>query len=289
MNELKERLFDKRFLIEVIVAAVIIRISGLQIFNFSNVSSPQQSIVLSVFVSYLFGVAALISVYFIEKKEIRKILFVPFSILLLLLTVKYAAIWLSSGSYFPYLPNLSNNLVWLYFKAFFNINFIAILIASFQIAKMISVKKDKPFYAFLLINYITIAFYLVLVAPALSRLSRPSIMNIFVYQFVLYISVYFFFAYAPYFVSKGNFLSNFVRSVYFALRHIGITILLSLAVTSVVYVIPFLMRGMQNITNSQKGTVFYYHTLIFLLPLIMYYFFTSFYIIATHIAKRYEQ
>ena len=286
MNELKERLLDKRFLISIIGAAIIITVSNLPIFHFSNASSPQQNTVLVIFVSYLFNAGALVFVYFVEAKDLREKLFVPFSILLLLLTVKFVAMWMSAGKVFP---DLYNNTAWLYFQAFFNISFIPVLISSFQVAKMAEKKKDKPFYALLVINYITIALYLGLVAPLLSHIVSPRIWDIFLYQFALYAAMYFFFAYAPYFVSRGNFLKNFFKSAFFALKHFGITILISFGVLLIIYVFPFAANGLRNVANSQGLTVSFYRILSFLMPFVLYYVFPLFYIIATYIAKSYER
>ncbi len=286
MNELKERLLDKRFLISIVGAAIIITVSNLPIFHFSNASSPQQRTVLVIFASYLFNAGALAFVYFVEAKSLREKLFVPFSILLLLLTVKFAAMWMSAGKVFPH---LYNNTMWLYFQAFLNISFIPILISSFQVAKMAEKEEDKPFYALLIINYATIVLYLAIVAPLFSHLAAPRIWDVFLYQLALYAAMYFFFAYSLYFVSKGDFLKNFFGSVFFALKHFGITILIVFGILLIVYVLPFMANGLQNVANSQGLTVSFYRALYFLMPFVLYYVFPLFYIIATYIAKRYEQ
>ena len=289
MYKLGNRLLDKRFLIEVLTAGVIIVISRLHLFHFNNVSSPQFGMVLSVFVNYLFNAGALVAVFFIEKREIRSKLFVPFSILLLILTAKYATAWMSVGkAYFQHFPDLSNSAPWLYFQAFFNINFIPILIASFQIGKMVDTNEEKPFYALLLINYITIAFYLFAVSPLISRIPNPRVLDIFLYQLIFYIAVYFLFSYSPYFVSKGRFWKNFFSSIISPFKHIIFTVLVSLGALLFLYIIPFVLGGLKSLVSSQGAASSYYNAIFLLMPFVMYYVFPAFYVITTFRAKQYE-
>ncbi len=281
MNELRVRLFDKRFLIEVLGGALLMMLGGFNIFGHVAASSPQQAKVLSVFSAYIIRLIALIFVFFVETKKLREKLFVPFSVLLLLLTVAYALRWMSIGG-MPFSNALSNDTAWLYVRALFNINFIPLLIASFQVAKIVESRKEMPFYALLLTNYIAIVFYLVITGGFMTRLSNPRISDIFFYQFLFYFAVYFLFAYAPYFVSKGNFLKEFLLSVRFAFARFFATFFLSFFVVIFLYAFPFVLGGLRSVSPSWNHPVFY----AFLLPIVMFYFFPAFYIITSVIAKR---
>ncbi len=251
MNGIRNNLFDRRFIAEVLIAAGYAIINGaflgkLGSFLEKAASSPQAGKVLFVFVQYLVLAAFLFAIFAVERAEVRRSLFGGFSVLILLLTLRYMLKWFYLGaSAFPgKIPNLNESLPWLDVMAFLNVSYIPILISSLQVAKIVEGDREKPLYALLVFNFTLVAVYLFLFAPFFAKNQQNMTTGLIVfYQFLVYFSVYFLFAYSPFFVSSGYFWKRIVESFGFAFKKFLFTALLSAGLVVLIYLIPFGIYG----------------------------------------------
>ena len=278
MEELKARLLDKRFLIEVIVVTILT--IAMQFFangKFINslTPSPQGKLILMYFMRYLFTAATLVSVYFIEGREIRSALFVPFSILLLIVTFYYSASWFES--YAVYYGSLAlrhfvHSTVFYYIKAFAHIQAVPILITSMQLAKVVKKEKAKPFYGVLFIQYLFIVVNVFLMGRILIGLKHPSAFEVTLYQFIEYTIIYLLFAFVPYFVSRGNFWKGIWNGIVYAFKRFGLALWVSALFVFIILFIPAFVMNMGNnaqtlTTYSTARALMYFFTFfIFYLP-----------------------
>ncbi len=292
MNELRTRLSDGRFLAEVMIATLYAITSGLFLRRLSAflqkaASSPQAGNVLAVFIEYLVLVGFLTAIYAVETPELRRSLFTPFSILILIVTLKYMLKWFYLGaSAFPgKLPKLNSSLPWLEIMAFLNISYIPVLIASLQVAKIVPKDKEKPFYAILLFNFAFTAVYLFALSPILVH--NQAHLNtglIIFYQFVFYLAVYFLFAFSPYFVSSGEFWKRLAKSFSYAFRRFFFVFLFSALVVFIVYILPFGIYRAGYGTNSYAVYVASKWAIV-LFSAVTYYVFPAYFIIMSVKAK----
>jgi hypothetical protein len=292
MSELRKRLFDKRFLTEVAIAVIYAIVNGLFLRRLSaflqkTASSPQAGNVLAVFIEYLVLVGFLAAIYAVETPELRRSLFTPFSVLILIVTLKYMLKWFYIGaSAFPgKLPKLNSSLPWLEIMAFLNISYIPVLIASLQISKIVSGDKEKPFYALLIFNFTFTAVYLFVLSPIIVRnQAHLNTSLIIFYQFVFYLAVYFLFAFSPYFVSSGEFWKRLIKSFSYAFRRFFLVFFFSALVVFIVYILPF------GIYQTGYGTSSYAVYIaskwaIVLFSAVTYYVFPAYFIVMSVKAK----
>ncbi len=278
MGELKERLLDVRFLTEVVVATVLT--IAMQFFTGEKfigvlMPSPQGKMILSYFVEYLIIVAMLVSVYFIEKKEVRSALFVPFSILLLIVTFYYSATWFEGYAVYygsPTLHHFVRTTVFYYIKAFANIQAVPILIAAMQLAKVVKKEPAKPFYGILLIQYVFITINVFLMGHILIGLKHPSAFEITLYQFIEYTIIYALFAFVPYFVSRGAFWKEAWNGITYAFKRVGLALWASALFVFLILFIPAFILNMGNtaqtltVYSTARALMYFFTFFIFYLP-----------------------
>jgi hypothetical protein len=287
MSELMQRLLDKNFLWEVTVATVLMiltRFFTAKSFVEHFASSPQMMLVLTYFIDFLFVVVMLVSVYFIEKKEIRRALFVPFTILTLIVTVYYAMGWFSVYAEYSKsasMATLARSTPFYIVRALFNVESVAILIASMQVAKVVKERKAVPFYAILLVQYVFIVLNLFVVGTFIVKIKNPSAFAITFYQFLEYTAVYFLLAYSPYFVSKaGSFWRLVGRSISYALKRWVLTLSVTALFVFFVLFVPAFIYNMGNtaatfgVYSTARALMYLFTFLIFYLPA-AFFIFTS--------------
>ncbi len=286
MNELRARLLDKRFLLEVFIAVLYAVLNAtllnrLDTFLQKAASSPQAGQVLFVFVQYVVLVAFLTAIYIVEDQEVRRALFTPFSILILIVTLKYMLKWFYIGSSaFPgKLPKLNSSLPWLEITAFLNISYIPSLITFLQVSKIVRGDKEKPFYALLLYSFSFTAVYLFVVSPILVKnQAHLTTALITFYQFLFYVAIYVLFAFTPYFVSTGSFWKRTAYSFAYALKHFLFALAFSVPLVLLIYIIPL---GIYNVgSGTQSYSVFLVSKWsMVLFSIITYYVFPAYFII----------
>ncbi len=292
MSELRERLLDKRFLAEVFIAALyavinVAFLSRLNAFLRKAASSPQAGQVLFIFVQYIVFAVFLTLIYAVETPDVRRSLFTAFSILILILTVKYMLKWFYIGaSAFPgKLPKLNSSLPWLEITAFLNISYIPILITFLQVAKIVKSDREKPFYALLLYNFSFTAVYLFLISPLLVKNQAHLTTSLITfYQFLFYVFVYSLFAFTPYFVSAGNFWKQTGRSFMYSLKRFFLVLAFAVPLVLLIYIIPFGIYRVSAGTHSY-GVYLASQWSIVLFSAITYYVFPAYFIIMSVKAK----
>ncbi len=278
MGELKERLLDVRFLAEVVVATVlmiVMRFFTGEKFIGVLMPSPQGKMILSYFVEYLIIAAMLVSVYFIEKKEVRSALFVPFSILLLIVTFYYSATWFEGYAVYYgglALQHFVHTTVFYYIKAFANIQAVPILIAAMQLAKVVKKDQAKPFYGILFIQYVFITINVFLMGHILIGLKHPSAFEITLYQFIEYTIVYALFAFVPYFVSRGAFWKEAWKGITYAFKRFSLALWASALFVFLILFIPAFILNMGNtaqtltVYSTARALMYFFTFFIFYLP-----------------------
>ena len=278
MRELKERLLDVRFLTEVVVATILtiaMRFFSSEKFIKALMPSPQGEMILSYFVRYLFVAAMLVSVYFIEKKEIRSALFVPFSILLLIATFYYATMWFEGYAVYygsPALHHFVSTLGFYHIQAFVNIQAVPILIAAMQLAKVVKKEPAKPFYGILLIQYVFITINVLFMGRIFMGLKHPSAFEITLYQFIEYMIIYALFAFVPYFVSRGAFWKKVWKGITYAFKRIGLALWASALFVFLILFIPAFILNMGNtaqtltVYSTARALMYFFTFFIFYLP-----------------------
>ena len=278
MGELRARLLDTRFLTEVVIATILtiaMRFFSGEKFIGVLMSSPQGKMILSYFVRYLFVVAMLVSVYFIEKKEIRSALFMPFSVLLLLVTIYYATMWFGGYAVYygnPALHHFVRTTGFYYIQAFVHIQSVLILIAAMQVAKVVKKDPAKPFYGILFIQYVFVAVNVFLMGHILIGLKHPSAFEITLYQFIEYSIIYVLFAFVPYFVSRGSFWKEMWKGIIYAFKHFGLTLIASVLFVFLILFIPAFILNMGNtaqtltVYSTARALMYFFTFFIFYLP-----------------------
>lgn len=273
-------IFDWRFILEVAVA-VVLRVlyssfsSRLGSILCAKMPSGSTADALMMFFDFLFIVLTLTVLFFIEKKETRRNLYLTLFILILFTALNGASSWLTIGATQTFKNFLG------YARVFTNLSFVGLFIATTQVVKIL--ENEKSFYGLILMNYALIILSLFVANPIIIRLSQNAngqYLASFVY-FLEAVVVYFFFAYVPYFLSVNSFWKGVYHGFIYSFKKFFTTLVLSVSAAFIVYfLLGKLMAASGNVAQ------WYWYLVIFsVLYFLNLFVFAAFFVITTYIAK----
>jgi len=266
-------IFDWRFMLEITVAVVLhvlysLFSSNLESILYTKMPSISSATALVMFFDFLLTVLILVIVFFIEKRETRKNLYLALFILIFFAVLNGASNWLTVGTTQTF-KNFLN-----YARVFTNLSFAGLFITTVQVVKIL--ENEKSFYGLLLMNYVLIILGLFVANPVVIHLLQNT-NGQYLAPFVYFLDAalaYFLFAYIPYFLSVNSFWKGVYHGFIYSFKKFLITLALSASAAFINY---FLFTLVGNKLNSE----FFYRILYFLNLFVL----AVFFIITTHIAK----
>lgn len=277
---LVRHIFDWRFMLEIAVAVVLSVLyssfsSSLWSILYAKMPSSSTADALMMFFDFLFIVLTLTVLFFIEKKETRRNLYLTLFILILFIALNGASNWLTIGAT-QTLKNFLN-----YVRVFTNLSFVGLFITAMQVVKIS--ENEKSFYGLIFMKYTLIILGLFVSNPIIIRLMQNAngqYLASFVY-FLEAVVVYFFFAYVPYFLSVNSFWKGVYRGFIYSFKKFFTTLVLSVSAAFIVY---FLLGELMAVGGSVAQE--YWYLIIFsVLYFLNLFVFTAFFVITTYIAK----
>ena len=273
-------IFDWRFILEVAIA-VALRIlysvfsSNMGSILYAKMLSSSTADVLMMFFDFLFIALTLAVLFFIEKKETRRNLYLTLSILILFAALNGASNWLTVGA-----TQIFKNFLG-YARVFTNLSFVDLFIIAAQVVKISENKKS--FYGLLLMNYVLIILGLFVANPIIIRLAQNAngqYLASFVYFFEAVV-VYFFFAYIPYFLSVDDFWKGVYHGFICSFKKFFTTLVLSVSAAFIIY---FLL-GKLMIVGGNVAQGYWYLVIFSAIYFLNLFALAVFFVITTYIGK----
>jgi len=194
---LVRHIFDWRFMLEIAVAVVLSVLyssfsSSLWSILYAKMPSSSTADALMMFFDFLFIVLTLTVLFFIEKKETRRNLYLTLFILILFIALNGASNWLTIGATQTF-KNFLN-----YVRVFTNLSFVGLFITAMQVVKIS--ENEKSFYGLIFMNYTLIILGLFVSNPIIIRLMQNAngqylasfiyFLNLFVFTAFFVITIY---------------------------------------------------------------------------------------------------